>query len=64
MKLQEFSPALVQFHLWNGAALAMWVVACLNAKAVVPLDTSILVLLGVNSASTAGLRAVELRGEP
>lgn len=42
----------------------MWILACIHAKAVVPIDSSLLSLVGVNSVSTGLLRYIERKDQP
>jgi hypothetical protein len=72
MKLQElicdrqgrFNPVLVHFHLWTAAVLTMWVIACVKAGTLVPVDLSILGLLGISSGTVLGASLAERKNEP
>lgn len=72
MKLQElicdrqgrFNPVLVHFHLWTAAVLTMWVIACVKTGTLVPVDLSILGLLGISSGTVLGASLAERKNEP
>ena len=72
MKLQElicdrqgrFSPILVHFHLWTAAVLTMWLFGCVKSGAAVPIDPSLLTLLGINGGTVLGFRVAERNDKP